>query len=204
MSFEEQMEFLDESLRKLKIQYELYFAGIRRVPPAFEKGRLDTLVHDMSREKIRETSVRFRFNALIARYNHYRELWGRLEREREEGPLDYRRRQQAFRLAEAKLAAAHQDGPAAAPVTSGENGSYVRVTPTMESESVARLYSEILEAQTSLGKAVPTLDQVGAMVRKQAETLRAKFGVAAVGFRVEVVNGKVKLKAKPLRDGQPE
>ena len=201
MTFEEQMDFLDESIRKLKVQYELYFAGIRRVPPSFERGKLDSLVHEMSREKIRETSVRFRFNALIARYNHYRELWSRLSREKEEGPLDYRRRQHAFEEADAKFAAAHPQPNPVPPVTSGDGGSYVKVTAGAESDSVARLYSEILEAQKTLGKAVPTLDQVGAMVQKQAESLRERFGVASVGFRVEIVDGKVKLKAKPLRDG---
>jgi hypothetical protein len=75
------------------------------------------------------------------------------------------------------------------------------VTPSLDSDSIAKLYSEILAAQKTLGKSVPSMDQVGAMVQKQAESLRERFGVQNVGFRVEIVDGKVKLKAKPLRDG---
>jgi hypothetical protein len=203
MTFEEQMDYLEESIRKLKIQYDLFFAGMRKVPPSFERGKLDSVVHEMHRIRIRETSIRFRFNALIARYNHYRELWSRMSREREEGPLDYRRRLQAYEEAAAKLASEHHGAPPATSptVTSGDGESYVRVTPSLDSDSIAKLYSEILAAQKTLGKSVPSMDQVGAMVQKQAESLRERFGVQNVGFRVEIVDGKVKLKAKPLRDG---
>jgi hypothetical protein len=38
------------------------------------------------------------------------------------------------------------------------------------------------------------------MVQKQAETVREKYHVNHVAFRVETVDGKVKLKAKPLQD----
>lgn len=205
MTFEEQMDFLDESIRKLKIQYDLYFAGIRRVPPSFERGRLDNMVHEMHRLKIRDTGDRFRFNALIARYNHYRELWSRMGREREEGPREYRRRLKALQDAETSLARSHAQA-AARPVgvTSADGETYVWVTPSSQAESVAELYEHILAAQKGLGKALPTRDQVGAMVIKQAESLRERYGVANIGFRVEVVDGKVKLKAKPLRDGQTE
>lgn len=205
MTLEEQMDFLEESIRKIKIQYDLYFAGLRKVPPTFERGRLDSFIHDLSRMKIRETGFRFRLNALIARYNHYRELWSRMSREREEGPMDYRRRAAALQEAELKLAAFQREETSRQEdrsVTSEDGGSYVMVTPSPDPGSVSRLYDEIIQAQKALGKALPTVAQVGAMVQKQAESLRERYGVSTIGFRVEVIDGKVKLKAKPLRDGQ--
>src|SRR5438132_2444212 len=45
---------------------------------------------------MRDNARRFRFNQLLSRYNQYRELWGRKMREREEGPLDFRRRKAAL------------------------------------------------------------------------------------------------------------
>ena len=44
------------------------------------------------------------------------------------------------------------------------------------------------------------MDQLGTMIQKQSELVRAKYHVNAVAFRVDVVDGKVKLKAKPLQD----
>ena len=38
------------------------------------------------------------------------------------------------------------------------------------------------------------------MVQKQSDMVREKYNVNTVAFRVETVDGKVKLKAKPLQD----
>jgi len=38
------------------------------------------------------------------------------------------------------------------------------------------------------------------MVEKQSETVRERYNVDVVGFRVDVVDGKVKLKAKPIQE----
>ena len=45
-----------------------------------------------------------------------------------------------------------------------------------------------------------TLEQLAVMVQKQTEIVRDKYHVHTVAFRVETVDGKVKLKAKPLQD----
>ena len=120
MTFDEQLDLLEESLRKLKIQYDLFFLGVRKVPPTFERGKLDAIVHEMSRVRLRDIATRFRFNTLLGRYNQYRELWSRKAREREEGPTDFRRRTAALAAAEAEPA------PAAStpPVTSERPDSY--------------------------------------------------------------------------------
>ena len=44
-----------------------------------------------------------------------------------------------------------------------------------------------------------TLEQVGTMVRKQAEIVRTKFSVDTVAFRVETIDGKVVQEAIVLR-----
>lgn len=38
------------------------------------------------------------------------------------------------------------------------------------------------------------------MVQKQSDLVRSKYHVDVVGFRVDVVDGKVKLKAKPIQE----
>ena len=45
-----------------------------------------------------------------------------------------------------------------------------------------------------------SVEQLAAMVQKQTELVRSKYNVNTVAFRVETVDGKVKLKAKPLQD----
>ena len=38
------------------------------------------------------------------------------------------------------------------------------------------------------------------MVQKQSDLVREKYHVDVVAFRVDVVDGKVKLKAKPIQE----
>ena len=197
MTFDEQLDLLEESLRKLKIQYALFFLGVRKVPPTFERGKLDAIVHEMSRVRLRDIATRFRFNTLLGRYNQYRELWSRRAREREEGPTDFRRRTAALAAPEAEQARE----PSTSPVTSERPDSYVRVRETLEGDALRELHAEITRAQSALGKGnAPTLEQLSTMVNRQIESLRGRYGVATVDFRVETLDGKVKLKAKPIRD----
>jgi hypothetical protein len=201
MTNDEAMNLFEESLRKLKIQYDLFFAGIRKLPPSEDRRRLDVLVHEIGKERMRDNALRFRFNTLLGRYNQFRELWGRQMREREEGPMDFRRRAAAFAPgAEPSPPPPQREAPPS-PGTSGNGDSYVKVTQATESAAAQRLFEQIAEAQKQLGKGELTLAQVEQIVRSQSDLLRSRYAVDAVGFRVEIADGKVKLKAKPLQKG---
>lgn len=200
MTFDEQLDLLEEMLRKLKIQYDLFFLGVRKIPPTFERAKLDAMVHEMSRVRLRDISLRFRFNTILGRYNQFRELWSRRGREREEGPMDYRRRAAVLAQGEPDKDSRQTPDP---PVTSRPPDTYVRVTQSLEVEALSALHEEVTRAQNELGKGnAPTLEQLSSMVTRQIESARGRYGVDTVDFRVETVDGKVKLKARPIRDKQ--
>ncbi len=200
-SRDEELEKLEEDIRVLKNKYDQFFAGISKVPPSQERKNLEVYIHELNKQKMRDNTRRFRFSTLTSRFNQLRELWGRRMREREEGPLDFRRRQAAM--------SAPADPPPGAPkpervrptVTSEPGDAYVTVTRGSNGEQLKRLYGEIEKEHHKLGK-LPTVtfEQLAAMVQKQSEMVRTKYQVDSVAFRVDVVDGKVKLKAKPLQD----
>ncbi|HUR82790.1 MAG TPA: MXAN_5187 C-terminal domain-containing protein [Thermoanaerobaculia bacterium] len=195
---DDELEKLEEDIRKLKNKYDMFFTGIIKVPPSFERHQVETYIFELNKLKIRDNSRRFRLSTLTSRYNQYREMWGRRMREREEGPLDFRRRQAAFEEPSPEPAAALGERPR---VTSARPDPYVRMTPGANGEQIRRLYDDIERAHGAIGKASNlSLDQVAAMVQKQTDLVRAKYNVKTVAFRVETVDGKVKLKAKPLQD----
>ena len=194
---DDELDKLEEDIRKLKNKYDQFFTGITKVPPSFDRHQVESYIHELSKLKIRDNGRRFRFNTLLSRYNQYREMWGRKMREREEGPLDFRRRQAALTA---------EPGPPPPPSearrgTSSAPDPYVRMTPGANGEQIRRLYEEIQREHLKLGKLPSvTMDQLAAMVQKQSETIREKYHVSTVAFRVETIDGKVKLKAKPLQD----
>src|SRR5215210_120051 len=89
---DDELDKLEEDTRRLKNKYDQFFTGITRMPPTHERHMLEVYIHELAKKKIRENARRFRYQQLLSRYNQYRELWGRKMREREEGPLDFRRR----------------------------------------------------------------------------------------------------------------
>jgi len=191
---DDELDKLEEDIRKLKNKYDQFFTGIVKVPPSFDRHQVENYIHELSKLKMRDNARRFRLSTIIGRYNQYRELWGRKMREREEGPLDYRRRQAALELPPAPLAAAPR-------VTSTPPDAYVRMTPGANGEQIRRLWDDIERAHGEIGKhSNLSLEQLAAMVQKQTDLVRAKYNVKTVAFRVETIDGKVKLKAKPLQD----
>ena len=196
------LEKLEEDIRRLKNRYDQFFSGIQKMPPLQERRNIDVFIHELSKEKIRDNSRRFRLNQLLSRYNQMREMWGRRMREREEGPLEFKRRQAAMAEDPEFAAAARREAAEEPPrVTSGKSDPYVKVSPASNGEEVRKLYEQIEREHFKLGKLPPvTFDQLTQMVQKQSEIVRSKYRVSTVAFRVETVDGKVKLKAKPLQE----
>jgi hypothetical protein len=196
---DEELDRLEEDIRRLKNMYDQFFNGITKVPPTFARQQVEAFLHDMNKQKMRDNTRRFRFNTVMSRYNQFREMWGRKMREREEGPMDYRRRQAAM-----GAPAPPPPPPVSRPtpsVTSAPADPYVRVTASSNGEEVRKLHAQIEQENLKLGKpAGVTLEQLAAMVQKQSEVVRSKYNVNTVAFRIETVDGKVKLKAKPLQD----
>ena len=198
---DDELDRLEEDIRKLKNKYDQFFTGITKLPPTQDRRNLEVYIHELGKLKVRDNTRRFRFNTLLTRYNQFREMWSRKMREREEGPVDFRRRQAA--MSEPSLPPPPPE-PAPRPtdsVTSAKADPYVRVAQGTNGEELRRLYDQIEREHLKMGK-LPTItiDQLGAMVQKQSEAVRSRYHVNSVAFRVETVDGKVKLKAKPLQD----
>ena len=196
---DDELDKLEEDIRKLKNKYDQFFSGIMKMPPTHERRMLEVFIFEFAKQKIRENARRFRYNQLLSRYNQYREMWGRKMREREEGPLDFRRRRAALLDAPEPPRTPPPPRPR---VTSAAAVPYVvRVTPGSNGDAIRKLYGEIEKEHKKLGK-LPTItyEQLTAMVTKQSDMLRERYHVDTVAFRVDVVDGKVKLKAKPIQE----
>ncbi len=194
---DDELERLEEDIRKLKNKYEQFFAGIQKVPPMHERRLLEVFIYELGKQKMRDNTRRFRYTQLLTRYNQLREMWGRKMREREEGPLDFRRRSAALN------APADPPAPPSSPprVTSPKADPYVRVLPGTNGDAIKRLYGDIEKEHLKLGRLPSvTIEQLKTMVQKQSDVVREKYHVEVVAFRVDVVDGKVKLKAKPIQE----
>jgi len=195
---DDELDKLEEDIRVVKNKYDQFFSGFQKMPPLQDRRNVEIYIYELGKQKMRDNARRFRFNQLLSRYNQYREMWGRKMREREEGPLDFRRRAAALNEPASKP---QPQASAAPPVTSPKADPYVKLSAGSNGEEMKRLYADIEREHLKLGKMPAiTFDQLRQMVQKQSELVRNKYHVEVVGFRVDVVDGKVKLKAKPIQE----
>ena len=93
MTIDEELTLLDSQLRRLKIEYEIYFSNPTKRPPTDIEWKVLSLLRKFSDGNRMSFSQRFRYNELAQRYAIYSDLWRKKNRIREEG---YRRPQDAI------------------------------------------------------------------------------------------------------------
>jgi hypothetical protein len=68
---------LEDDIRKLKIDFDIYFNGSSKRPPLEAKARLDAQMKRLSDNRKLTFAQRYLLNTLVARFTSYRELWRR-------------------------------------------------------------------------------------------------------------------------------
>ncbi len=202
MTIDEELTLLDSHLRRLKIEYEIYFNNPTKKPPTDIEWKVLTLLRKFSDGGRINFSQRYRYNELAQRYAIYSDLWRKKSRIREEG---YRRPQDALLSVQGVREQEHEHrkvygvghGAAVAPANENQPFSINCSDPTAEREQVERLYNVLTESKKRAGEAVTgNLESFNNFVQKKTEQLRKQHGCHAVEYTVELQDGKVKLKAK--------
>jgi hypothetical protein len=206
---DEELNVLETQLRRLKIEYEVYFSDPTKRPPTDIEWKVLSLLRKFSDGGRMSFSQRFRYNEMAQRYAIYSDLWRKKSRIREEG---YRRPQDALLAVQgvrpeveehkaqhnpvyglSHAAAAGADAPA---VSSQPFTLHSAVDKT-EHEQVERLFNTLVAAKNKAGEKVSgNLDSFNSFVQKKTQEIRKQYGCQDVEFSVELADGHVKLKAK--------
>jgi len=174
---------LENGIRQLKIQYDMFFAGSIPKQPFELRTEIERIIRRHSITPIRKYAPRFHFNSLVSRFNIMSELWAKTLRSLEEG-----------------------DRPAPAVADRAGNGEHLvaRCTvknPADERDHLRLLHSRLLEARKKAGESGSkvSFESFLRSVGAQAGKLREKTGCDKVELRVIVVDRKVVVKARPGR-----
>jgi hypothetical protein len=206
---DEELNVLETQLRRLKIEYEVYFSNPTKRPPTDIEWKVLSLLRKFSDGGRMSFSQRFRYNEMAQRYAIYSDLWRKKSRIREEG---YRRPQDAllavqgvrpdveehkaqhnpaYGLSHAAAAAGDASAISSQPFT------LHTATDKSEHEQVERLYNTLVAAKKKAGENVSgNLDSFSTFVQKKTQEIRKQYGCQDVEFSVELNEGHVKLKAK--------
>jgi hypothetical protein len=180
---DEQLTRLEDDIRRVRIEFDIFFNGAAKRPPYDTKGRVETLLKRLGDDRTLTFAQRYRYNSLAARYNAFRDLWRRTMQGREEG------RDPA---SAARANAKKEMQTEARPV------SIVCADAHREIDVIKSLYASLLAAKQRCGEPTEgfSFPKFHRLVAQKADGLKEKSGCKRVRFSVSVDDGHVSFKAK--------
>lgn len=178
---DQDLDRLEYEIRRLKVEYDIYFNGGTLRPPVDTKGRVETAIKRIYDMRGMSFGQRFRYNSLVARYNVMRELWRRQTQDREESG-----RRPAVEVQTAAR----------------EHVTSIRCRdPKVEPEKVSELYDHLIAAKRECGERLGalSLEVFRQFIISRAEYIKDHLATDAVDFIVGVDNGHVKFAVRPAR-----
>jgi hypothetical protein len=74
---DQQLARLEDDIRKLKVDFDIYFNGGSKRPPLEARARLESYIKRVADNRNLTYAQRYLFNTLVSRFTSYRELWRR-------------------------------------------------------------------------------------------------------------------------------
>jgi hypothetical protein len=182
--YDDDLSNLEDWLRRLKIEYHIFFAGHRKKPPDDLRIRVETLVKKLSECIDMSFSQRFRFSTLVTRFYVYRDLWRRTTQERE-------------------LDISSKDVPAPKADTSKHPAKppaeAIRITisdPKIEEEKVRQLYDALVNIKSKESpQAHLSYQQFSKYIVAQTMGIKKKHGCAKVAFTIALDEDAIRFTA---------
>jgi hypothetical protein len=194
VAVDEELSMLEDLVRRLKVEYDIYFGGGSKKPPQDIEWKVKMQFKKLSDGTRLNSGQRFRFTTIQQRYALYNALWQQKLQIKEEG---YRRPQDAIlgiqglrdeQQHEAELAKKHHR----------KEGIFTVADIDSEPQKVEALFQALSEARRNAGgKDGANLESFRKFVQQKTAQLRKEYKCETVEYSVEVLDGQVKLKAKP-------
>jgi hypothetical protein len=180
-TIEDQLARIEEDIRRLKIEFDIYFNGGAKRPPYDTKMRVESHLKRLGDDRSLSFAQRYHYNSLATRYSSFRELWRRLLQDREEGRGSMGAR------------AAAREAPQAF-----ERSEFPCADVRHDVRTVKGVYDSLIEAKRSCGEATRDLSfaKFHRLVVERTEALKENLGSDRVIFSVDVQDGHVSFKAK--------
>lgn len=183
-STDQELTRLEDDIRRLRVEFDIFFNGGSKRPPYDTKGRVETLLKRLGDDRTINFAQRYRYNSLAARYNAFRDLWRRTMQGREEG----RDAASAARANAKKDVIDHKIEPV----------SVVCLDAHHEVELVKNLYNSLIEAKRHCGEPTEDLSfpKFHRLIASKTDGIKQQKGCERVRFSVVVEDGHVSFKAR--------
>ena len=191
----EQLIRLEDDLRRVKIEFDIYLNGGAKRPPYDTKNRIETTLKRLADDRSMQFAQRYLYNSLAGRFTAFQNLWRRSMQNREEGRSRHVPRHLQSLLAPPvaapeAVAAPTENAPLSHYFTCSDAGA--------EAATVKAMYDSLVAAKRQCGEnpdEVP-FELFQKVVVNKTQSLRERHHCASVRFSVLVDGGKVNFKAQ--------
>lgn len=182
--YDDDLSNLEDWLRRLKIEYHIFFAGHRKKPPDDLRMRVETLVKKLSECIDMSYSQRFRFSTLVTRFYVYRDLWRRTTQEREMDIV-------------AKDATASKASTSPKPAKTPTETIRISISdPKAEEEKVRQLYDALIRVKGKESQQAPiSYQQFAKYIATQTSGIQKKHGCSTVAFTIALDEDAIRFTA---------
>ena len=175
---------MDEGLRRLKIEYHVFFNGHRKQPPEDLRLRLERLAKQLSDRSDMTQAQRFRYTTLLTRYYSYRSLWRRMQQEREKG------REPKSEKTDLSV------NPSPANDRSTERFRISIADPGTEEEKIKNLHEALVRLKKENSEKTPApYPQFAKYITAQTQDIRNKYGCTSVAYVIAMEEGAIRFTA---------
>lgn len=184
------LDEIERSIFRIKVAYEKYFNGIERFEPLKELEDLKRTIRDIMITPIQNTQQRYRFTQLKARLSSLEMYWKRNVSQMERGVHP----KQVFRanLKESQGQEAQR--------LQQERREQQKMERQIEERNFRSVYDQLIDARRKTGQSTNiSFDSVRETLKNQSRMIKSKFKCDDVQFRVEIQDGKPKMKAVPVK-----
>jgi hypothetical protein len=195
LTIDEELSLLEDQVRRLKVEYDVFFGGGSKKPPAEIEWKVKNLLKKYSDGSRMNYTQRFRYTTIQQRYALYNTLWQQKLQIKEEG---YRRPQDAVLGIQGIRSSEQHEAEKAIRRQAGGAFSVSWSDPRSDGGKVENLFQALSDARKQAGdKNNASLESFKKFVEQKTAQIRKDYGCNVVEYSVEMKNGQVKLKAKP-------
>ena len=83
-NLDKELARIEEDIRRLKIEFDIYFNGAAKRPPLEARARLEANLKRLADNRTLTYAQRYQMNALLSRFTSFRDLWRRMLKARGE------------------------------------------------------------------------------------------------------------------------
>lgn len=187
----EDIDLLDSKIARLKVEYEQYFMRVLKREPVKLRNEIEKKILFYSNQNFTNTSLKFKYNSVVAKYNSYKQYWSRVLREIDEGTFNRKGEGDALGL---RLPQIKTPAPQKPPALSEAQSPAANQRPELD-----EVYRQYLDKRRECNESTDgiTVESLARTIDKYKKQIEEQYKTKDVDLKVYVKDGKTRLAITP-------